>query len=72
VLYSIGVRQTTLIAAAIALIPEDAWVPLVDYPESGEAQIAETTIAGERLIVRRVRTLGVQAQLFRPGATTAR
>jgi hypothetical protein len=64
VLYSIGVRQTTLIAAAIALIPEAAWVPLVDYPESGEAQIAETTIAGERLIVRRVRTLGVQAQLF--------
>ncbi len=65
VLYSIGVRQTTAIAAAIALIPEAAWVPLVDYPKTGEAQIAETTTAnGERLIVRRVRTLGVQAQLF--------
>jgi hypothetical protein len=65
VLYSIGVRQTTAIAAAIALIPEAAWVPLVDYPQSGEAQIAETTtLQGERLIVRRVRTLGVQAQLF--------
>ena len=64
-LYSIGVRQTTAIAAAIALIPEAAWVPLVDYPKTGEAQIAETTTAnGERLIVRRVRTLGVQAQLF--------
>ena len=62
VLYSIGVRQTT---AAIALIPEAAWVALVDYPKAGEAQIAETTtLEGERLIVRRVRTLGVQAQLF--------
>jgi hypothetical protein len=65
VLYSISVRQTTLIAATIALIPEEAWVVLVDYPETGEAQIAETTtLSGERLIVRRVRTLGVQAQLF--------
>jgi hypothetical protein len=37
----------------------------VDYPKAGEAQIAETTtLEGERLIVRRVRTLGVQAQLF--------
>ncbi len=37
---------------------------LEDYPETGEAQIAETSIDGERLIVRRVRLTGAQAQLF--------
>jgi hypothetical protein len=40
------------------------WVVLKDYPETGEAQIAETTVKGERLIVRRVRRVGAQAQLF--------
>jgi Transposase DDE domain group 1 len=44
--------------------PEDAWSVLENYPETGEAQIAETTIRDERLIVRRVRLLGTQAQLF--------
>jgi Transposase DDE domain group 1 len=35
---------------------------LTDYPASGQAQIAETTLDGERLIVRRVRSLGSDAQ----------
>jgi hypothetical protein len=64
VLYSISVRLTAPTLAAIELIAEDAWVRLTDYPETGEAQIAETTIKGERLIVRRVRLTGAQAQLF--------
>jgi hypothetical protein len=33
-------------------IDEDAWQP-IDYPQEGEAQIAETTYGGRRLIVRR-------------------
>jgi len=63
-LYSIGVRVTKPVAAAIEAIPEEAWGSLADYPETGEAQIAETTLGEERLIVRRVRTLDAQQQLF--------
>jgi hypothetical protein len=64
VLYSISVKLTRPSSTAIALIAEDAWVPLADYPETGEAQIAETMFRGERLIVRRTRLIGAQAQLF--------
>src|SRR6266516_955362 len=39
--YSIGVRMIKTIAAAVAAIPDDAW-QTIDYPEDGEAQIAET------------------------------
>ncbi len=31
--------------AAVALIDETAWTPLADYPQTGEAQIAETTLS---------------------------
>ncbi|HEY5044223.1 MAG TPA: IS1380 family transposase [Solirubrobacteraceae bacterium] len=64
VLHSISVRLTAQTLAAIHVIAEDAWVALPDYPKTGEAQIAETTVNGERLIVRRVRLVGPQAQLF--------
>jgi hypothetical protein len=63
-LYSIGVRLTKPVAAAIEQLEESAWRPVLDYPDTGEAQIAETTLADERLIVRRVRTLDDQQQLF--------
>jgi len=63
-LYSIGVRLTKPVASAIEAIPEQAWRRLHDYPETGEAQIAETTLADERLIVRRIRMLDDQQQLF--------
>ena len=63
-LYSIGVRLTKPVGAAIEAIPEQAWRRLDDYPETGEAQITETRLADERLIVRRVRTLDDQQQLF--------
>jgi hypothetical protein len=63
--YSIGVRQRKHIKTAIAAIEESTWQPLVDYPEDGEAQISETTLDdGQRLIVRRTRLLGAQAELW--------
>jgi len=62
--YSIGVRQQAHIKAAIAAIPDSDWQPLADYPEDGEAQIAQTMIGSERLIVRRTRLLGEQAELW--------
>ncbi len=63
-LYSIGVRMTAPVRQLVEQIPDDAWATIDDYPDSGEAQIAETVLGGRRLIVRRVRTLGLQAQLF--------
>jgi DDE family transposase len=50
--YSITVRQTKPIRAAIATIPADAWTPIV-YPQGGLAQVAETRYKGDRLIVPR-------------------
>jgi hypothetical protein len=61
--YSITVRQTKTVRAAIAAIPEAAWVPIAYQPD-GIAQVAETAYQGDRLIVRRVRNQGDQAQLF--------
>jgi hypothetical protein len=60
---SITVRQTKTVRAAIAAIPEAAWVPIAYQPD-GVAQVAETGYRGDRLIVRRVRNEGDQAQLF--------
>jgi len=62
--FSIGVRMTKPVRAVVEQIPENAWQTLADYPDTGEAQIAETTLSGRRLIVRRVRTLGAQGELF--------
>jgi hypothetical protein len=52
--YSIGVSQHKPIAARIAQIPDDAWRPVADYPDSGVCELAETTLGPDRLIVRRV------------------
>jgi Transposase DDE domain group 1 len=62
--YSIGVRQQKHIKAAITAIPEQDWEPLADYPEGGEAQIAQTMLGRQRLIVRRTRLVGLQAELW--------
>ena len=62
--YSIGVRQQKHIKAAIAAIPEQDWQTLEDYPDGGEAQIAQTMLGHQRLIVRRTRLLGAQAELW--------
>jgi Transposase DDE domain group 1 len=61
--YSVTVRQTKTVRAAIAAIPEQAWVEIA-YQPGGVAQVAETGYRGDRLIVRRVRNEGNQAQLF--------
>ena len=53
-LYSIAVTQHKRIAERIAEIPETAWQPVPDYPETGICELAETTYGGRRLIVRRV------------------
>jgi len=60
---SITVGQTTPIRAAIATIAADAWVDIV-YPDGGLAQVAETRYRGDRLMVRRTRLVGAQAELF--------
>jgi Transposase DDE domain group 1 len=62
--FSIGVKQSKTIRALIAQIPEQAWVTLADYPDTGMAQIAETRLGNWRLIVRRTRLVGAQAELF--------
>jgi hypothetical protein len=62
--YSIGVRQQKHIKAAVAAIAEQDWQPLPDYPEGGEAQIAQTMLGHQRLIVRRTRLVGAQAELW--------
>ena len=66
---SITVRQTTPIRTAIQAIDQDAWVDIV-YPDGGLAQLAETRYRGDRLVVRRTRLVGAQAELFPPGVTT--
>jgi hypothetical protein len=58
------VRLQFWVPDAIAQIPESAWQPLDDYPKDGEAQIAETSAGGRRLIVRRTRLIGAQAELW--------
>ncbi len=62
--YSISVRLQFWVPDAIAKLPAQAWQPLEDYPEDGEAQIAETLAGGRRLIVRRTRLIGAQAELW--------
>ena len=62
--FSIGVKQSKTIRGLIEQIPETAWVAVEDYPDAGEAQIAEATLGTWRLIVRRTRLVGAQAELF--------
>ena len=62
--YTMAVRcGNQAIAAVIATIEEDSFVG-IDYPDEGEAEVAETTYKGRRLIVRRTRLVGPQAKLF--------
>jgi hypothetical protein len=62
--FSIGVRLQPAVRAAIEAIDERVWSTLADYPPTSIAQIAETTLSGRRLVVRRVRTLDRQGQLL--------
>jgi hypothetical protein len=67
--YSITVRLTKPIRAAIAAIDEQAWVDIV-YPDGGIAQVAETRYRGDRLIVRAPAWWASRPSCFPPGATT--
>src|SRR5215211_938585 len=62
--FSIGVRLQPAVRAAIDAIDDATWQTLEEYPDTSIAQIAETTLAGRRLVVRRVRTLDRQGQLL--------
>ncbi|HKG63086.1 MAG TPA: IS1380 family transposase, partial [Solirubrobacteraceae bacterium] len=62
--FSIGVRLQPHVRAAIEQIDDTAWTTLADYPPTSIAQIAETTLGGRRLVVRRVRTLDRQGELL--------
>jgi len=52
--YSISVTQHKRMAERISQIPESAWRPVPDYPETGICELAETTYGDRRLVVRRV------------------
>ena len=62
--FSVGVRMTAAVRQAVEQIADGAWQTLSDYPNTGQAQIAETVLGGRRLIVRRVRTLAAQGELL--------
>ena len=72
--WSITVRLNTKVRATIAAIDDEAWTA-IDYPEGGEAQVAETELVminskkrsqrrKVRLVVRRTRLVGPQAELW--------
>jgi hypothetical protein len=62
--YSITAPQNPAVKRAIEVIDEAAWVP-IDYTDSGEAWVAETTYGdGHRLVVRRTRLYDPQPALF--------
>jgi len=58
-----GQKGTQAIAAVIATIAEEDWVRIV-YREGVEATVAEATDNGRRRIVRRIRLVGSQVQLW--------
>jgi hypothetical protein len=62
--YSIGITQQAPVKTAITAISEADWRVLEDYPEGGEAQVAQTMLGTARMIVRRTRLVGDQAELW--------
>jgi len=62
--YSIGVRMQVGVRAVVDAIPDDAWQPLAEYPDTGIAEIAETRYATHRLVVRRTHLVGKDQTLF--------
>lgn len=61
--FSITVPQNPVVARIITQIPDTEWTP-IGYTQDGVADVAETIYNKERLIVRRTRLTGHQAQLF--------
>ncbi len=71
--WSITIPLYPNVRAAIEAIPETAWES-IEYTETGAAQAAETLIGGPaeplRLVVRRTRLVGHQAQIWTARGTT--
>ena len=64
--WSVTIPQYAHVKAAIAAIPESHWEP-IDYPEGGEAHVAETIItAGRRGAQRRLRLVIRRTRLTHP------
>ena len=64
--WSVTIPQYAHVKAAIDAIPEDHWAP-IDYPEGGEAEVAETTLlAGRRGEQRRLRLIIRRTRLTDP------
>ena len=72
--WSVTVRQNAKVKATITAIGEEAWTD-IDYPDGGKAQVAETELEminskkrsqrrKVRLVVRRTRLVGPQAELW--------
>jgi Transposase DDE domain group 1 len=61
--FSVTGRQTQQVRAAIATIEGAAWTA-IEYPDGGVAEVAETILDGDRLVVRRTRLVGAQATLW--------
>jgi hypothetical protein len=63
--YTMAIRTNTKgVDAVVAAIDEEAWVD-IDYSLDGQAQVAETTFKGRRLVVRRTRLTDTrQARLW--------
>lgn len=61
--FSITAKLTSLVKKAIYSIEESSWIP-IDYTLNGEAEVGETKYLDYRLIVRRTRITGEQAELF--------
>jgi hypothetical protein len=62
--YSITVSQNKGVKRAIGAIEEESWTP-IDYTLGGQAEVAECPYGdGHRLVVRRTRLTGKQAELF--------
>jgi hypothetical protein len=61
--YTMGVRMVKSVVTAVSAIDAESWTP-IDYTCDGEAEVAECTYKGRRLIVRRTRLTGAQATLW--------
>jgi hypothetical protein len=62
--YSITVNQNKAVVRAIEAIPEERWEP-INYTLGGKAEVSECPYGdNHRLVVRRTRLTGKQAELF--------
>src|SRR4029450_10960739 len=62
--FSITVRQTQPVQAAIAALPEAAWTGIHYTAHAAAPQVAEPPLAGHRLVVPPARLVGPQATLW--------